>query len=164
MAMTSRQAPLWRERGSNWVHESPLMHIAWEEEEDAKAENDKRKRRRVHSLKYLSMRRLLSDQRYLDKGTFRGVPWMLAGEMWNCLGKWYTSYIEYYCCWYNKDSRTDLLHTVENKRSTCGNYWHRYTQNSSGIQIDAYESRLPKCLFVSTCISRLAMIVPRMVA
>ena len=107
MKKASRQASLRRERGPNWVHESPLNHIAWNEDtetEDSTEEqtkpmrNRKRKRGRgsgekgqggAHSLKYLAMRRFVADQREIDKETFRNVPWMLAIEIWDCLGRWY---------------------------------------------------------------------------
>ena len=79
------------------------MHRAWEEfvEDNVQYEKDTtddhaakkncggKRKVRVHSLKYLAMRRLLSDQRLLDKETFRAVPWILASEVWDCLGMWY---------------------------------------------------------------------------
>lgn len=102
------QNPLLRFRssGPSWVHESPFLHVAWDENEDEDEKTDnlqegregnakKRKTKTgvpvgASSLRYLAMRKTLADQRCLRVDMFGDgvVPWNLAREMWECLGKW----------------------------------------------------------------------------
>lgn len=67
------------------------MHIAWEEGEEEEKEGKRRRKgksRGVPSLRYLAMRQTLADQRYLRPELFKDVPWFMAEEMWDCLGRW----------------------------------------------------------------------------
>ncbi|KAL4956926.1 hypothetical protein BDW69DRAFT_181061 [Aspergillus filifer] len=66
-----------RPNGPAWVHESPYMPIGWEEGSPFEAA----------PLRYLAMRKLLADQRNLTPALFTNVPWNLASDCWDCLGR-----------------------------------------------------------------------------
>lgn len=67
--------------GPSWVHESPYLYKDFEEKPQFGASR----------LKELAMKRTLSDQRSLVAELFANVPWDIANEMWECLGKRYLS-------------------------------------------------------------------------
>ncbi|KAL1854181.1 hypothetical protein Plec18167_000099 [Paecilomyces lecythidis] len=63
--------------GPSWVHESPYLYKDFEEKSPVG----------VSRLKELAMKRVLSDQRNLTPELFAHVPWDIAHEMWQCLGR-----------------------------------------------------------------------------
>ncbi|GAD93314.1 conserved hypothetical protein [Paecilomyces variotii No. 5] len=63
--------------GPSWVHESPYLYKDFEEKRPVGASR----------LKELAMKRVLSDQRSLTPELFANVPWDIAHEMWQCLGR-----------------------------------------------------------------------------
>ncbi|KAL4936519.1 hypothetical protein BDV06DRAFT_233334 [Aspergillus oleicola] len=66
-----------RPNGPAWVHESPYMPIGWEEGSPFEAA----------PLRHLAMKKLLADQRNLTSSLFTNVPWNLASDCWDCLGR-----------------------------------------------------------------------------
>ncbi|KAL4930674.1 uncharacterized protein BDV17DRAFT_35987 [Aspergillus undulatus] len=63
--------------GATWVHESPYMPVGWEEGSPFEAP----------PLRHLAMRKFLSDQRNLTPALFTNVPWRIASDCWDCLGR-----------------------------------------------------------------------------
>ncbi|KAL4808487.1 hypothetical protein BDV18DRAFT_158576 [Aspergillus unguis] len=70
-------APVALSNGATWVHESPYMPLGWEETSPNEAS----------PLRHLAMRKLLSDQRSLSPSLFTNVPWGIARDIWDMLGR-----------------------------------------------------------------------------
>lgn len=65
--------------GVAWETESPFLDIDYEERAD----------RGVPSLKHLATKKLLSDQRNLQREHFRYVAWPIAEQLWLYLTRRY---------------------------------------------------------------------------
>ncbi|KAL1968921.1 hypothetical protein VTN77DRAFT_1282 [Rasamsonia byssochlamydoides] len=63
--------------GPSWVHESPFLHVDYEERSPSG----------VPTLKHLATKQTLRDQRKLTPSHFVNVPWPIARHLWDYLGR-----------------------------------------------------------------------------
>lgn len=58
-----------------WVHENPLLEMDFTEQPD----------RGSVTLRHLSRKKVLRDQRLLNSSHFENIPWHVAKELWEYL-------------------------------------------------------------------------------
>lgn len=63
--------------GPSWVHESPFLHVDYEERSPLGAP----------TLRHLATKQTLRDQRNLTPSHFVNVPWSIARHLWDYLSR-----------------------------------------------------------------------------
>jgi len=65
-------------KGAHWYHESPFLPFCWEDRHELGAP----------SLKHAARQKSLEDQSALKPEMFENIPWPIAFELWEYLGRW----------------------------------------------------------------------------